>query len=69
MIEFAKILEDVWSNAEPGREAAARNELVRALLEMLRPRLPAPRLTLIDRPPDRSSRGRYLAHHGPARRW
>jgi hypothetical protein len=50
MIEFAKILEDVWERAEPGREMAARNELVRALWELLRPRprLPTPRrLTLV----------------------
>jgi hypothetical protein len=47
MIELAQILEDVWERAAPGREAAARNELLRELRELLRPRFPAPRLTLV----------------------
>jgi hypothetical protein len=46
MMEFAQILEDVWVHAAPGREAVERNEALRALYELLQPRLPAPRFTL-----------------------
>jgi hypothetical protein len=46
MIELAQVLESVWEQAAPGREAAARNEFLRELQELLR-QLPAPRLTLV----------------------
>jgi len=35
MIELAKILEDVWLRAAPGRESVERNEALRALHELL----------------------------------
>jgi hypothetical protein len=32
MMEIPRILEDTWTHARPGREAAERNELLRALV-------------------------------------
>jgi hypothetical protein len=47
MVEFARIIEDTWEHAPPGREAVERNEALRTLQELLRPRPPAPRFTLV----------------------
>jgi hypothetical protein len=39
MIELGRIIEEVWQQAPPGREAACQNELMRVIHALLTPRL------------------------------
>jgi hypothetical protein len=63
------VLERAWANAPPGREAAERNSVLRALLATLeRPSLARPgtapsALNSHQRPPHEPPRG-YAARHG-----